>query len=467
MSKTSRYCRRCEQRFAVEHDEPRCPQCGDKLSAWVDTPTMELSEVSFDASMREDLEPPEELVGSQLANYRIERFLGQGGMARVYLATHLTLERPCAIKVLRPATLERDGQAAETFLAEARSAAALTHPHVVTLYTIGQEGDRQFLEMEYVDGQSLGCLLEQHGHMDPLRATQFMLQVSSALAAAHDLGMIHRDIKPANVMVTRAGTAKLADFGLAKRLSTKGPVPGGLLCGTPHYMAPELFMGHPATTRSDIYAMGVTFFSLLVGRLPLETESMNELIRFHARNDILDSASFGDDLPAGIARVLQKALARSIHARHEHAGELHEELRAVLGGLRSLESLLVEAFAGSELQPRCEGGRCTIAVPLQNGRFQTVHVEIDKDAETRDEIVRVFSVCGATSACYYERALHLNAAISHGAIGIETVEGVPHFVMVNAYPRTTCDPHEIRTSVLEIARHSDQVEHLLTGEDQF
>ncbi|MBP85772.1 MAG: hypothetical protein CMJ64_03500 [Planctomycetaceae bacterium] len=139
----------------------------------------------------------------------------------------------------------------------------------------------------------------------------------------------------------------------------------------------------------------------------------------------------------------------------------------MLGGLRSLESLLDEAFADSSIQPHYADGRCSIPVQLPNGRAQTVRIEIDGDAETGEEIVRVFSVCGPASDCYYERALHLNAAISHGAIGIETVDGGPHFVMVNAYPRATCDSHEIRTSVVEIAKHSDQVEHLLTGEDRF
>ena len=467
MSQTSRYCHSCDQHLADEHSAPHCPNCGITLSAWVDNLTVELDEVSFVSRSHEDLEPPGELVGRQLANYRIEQFLGQGGMARVYLATHLTLERPCAIKVLRPATREHDGQAVDAFLAEARAAAALTHPHVVTLYTIGEDEGRQFLEMEYVDGQSLGGLLRQQGQLDPLAATQFMLQVTSALAAAHEMGMIHRDVKPANVMVTRSGLAKVADFGIAKRVSSPAPTPGGLLCGTPHYMAPELFNGHPATTRSDIYAVGVTFFSLLAGRLPLETQSMNELIRFHARNNVLDSMSASDDLPASIVQVLEKSLATNMNARYQHAGEMQDELRAVLGGLRSLESLLDEALTDSSIQPHFADGRCSLAVPLPNGRAQTVCVEITRDAETDEEIVRVFSVCGPASACYYERALHLNAAISHGAIGIETADHDPHFVMVNAYPRATCDAHEIRTSVFEIAKHADQVEHLLTGDDRF
>lgn len=465
MSDTTRYCRSCARRVSVEREDPHCPQCGDTLDAWVDSPTVQLDDVKLAEEIHVGDEPAEALVGNQLATYRIEKFLGQGGMARVYLATHTTLERLCAIKVLRPRTLARDDQAVESFLAEARSAAALTHPHVVTLYTIGEDAGRHFLEMEYVDGCSLNGFMREAGPLDPLTATQFMFQVASALAVAHDMNMIHRDIKPANVMVTNSRVAKLADFGLAKRVCTKSPNASGALCGTPNFMAPELFCGQAASTRSDIYAMGVTFFSLLTGHLPVETKSVNELIRYHAANDLLEVSQIDDELPSSVAAVLRRCLGRNQNTRFEEAGELRDELRAVLGGLRSLDSLLKEAFAGHSIRSEQEGARFKMRVPLADGRAQTVHVEAVTDAETGEEIIRVLSVCGPTSPCYFERALHLNASISHGAIGIEDVDGRPHFVMVNAYPRATCDPEEIYKSVLDIAKHADHVEHLLTGED--
>ena len=284
MKQSNRYCRRCDQQFAVEDSSSSCPQCDTEfLSAGLEQ-TIDLDTADFARapSIQEAAEPPEALVGTRLANYKIERFLGQGGMARVYLATHLTLERPCAIKVLRPVTIERDKNAAEAFLIEARAAAALVHPHVVALHTIGKSDRRHYIEMEYVSGQSLGRLLQTSGALDPLEATRLMLQISSALAAAHEVGMVHRDVKPENVMVTDTRDAKLADFGLAKRITSKQSIDGTVLCGTPNYMAPELFAGRSATKQSDIYAMGVTYFSLLAGRLPVETQSVNELIRFHA-----------------------------------------------------------------------------------------------------------------------------------------------------------------------------------------
>ncbi|MCS7470185.1 protein kinase [Stieleria sp. ICT_E10.1] len=468
MARSTRYCQRCNEKYDVAPTEVICPQCGNRLSDWIDGSTVDLDQTNQLEFLVEDQEPAEELVGQPFANYQIEGFLGQGGMARVYLATHRSLQRPCAVKVLRPSTLQQGDRAIESFLSEARLSAAINHPHAVTLYTLGHSDGRDFLEMEYVDGKSLERLVLEQGKLNPLQATTWMFQVSSALAVAHDLGMIHRDIKPANVMVTKTQIAKLADFGLAKQIANDQPLVGEVLSGTPNYMAPELFRGHAASIQSDIYAMGVTYFYLLTGRLAVDTSSIGELVRFHSKHDLLRLLDFeAERLPAGIANVMKKSLGREVSQRYGHACELRDDLRAVLGGLRSLESMLTEALAGSSMLPEFDGQRYHVRVTLPDGRNQIVSVELDEDAETHEEIVRVFSICGPASASYYERALHLNAAMSHGAIGIESVSGIPHFVMVNSYPRATCDAHEIRTSIAEVAKYADHVEDLLTGEDHF
>ena len=158
MVKSTRSCQRCNDKFDVSATEMNCPQCGDRFSAWINDPTLDLGETNEHESLAEDREPAGKLVGQQFANYQIERFLGQGGMARVYLATHLSLQRPCAIKLLRPSTLERGERAIESFLCEARLSAAINHPHAVTLsaainhphavtlYTLGHSDGRHFLE---------------------------------------------------------------------------------------------------------------------------------------------------------------------------------------------------------------------------------------------------------------------------------------------------------------------------------
>lgn len=469
MTEAAKYCKDCNRRFAVDLAVSKCPECDTELVSWHGEPTLPLEPARFShvQSVNDKPEPASALVGTQLANYQIEEFLGQGGMARVYRAKHLTLERPCAIKVLRPATIERDKNAAEAFLAEARSAAALVHPHVVALHTIGEAKGRTFIEMEYVDGNSLSHLLQQEGKLDPLEATRIMLQVSSALAAAHEYGMVHRDIKPGNVMITASRNAKLADFGLAKQVATTVPVAGNALCGTPNYMAPELFTGQPATKQSDIYAMGVTYYSLLTGQLPILTQSINELVRFHAKQTPIDVSLLEEELPSGVIRILRQSLSTNKEERFVDASELHAELAAMFSSLRPLRSLLEQALQRYSVEIVENNGSFAIDVPLPNDRQQSVRIEINQDAETGESIVRVFSICAIATSDFYERALKLNAKISHGSVGIDTIDGEPHFVMVDSYPQATCDPEEIRKSVLEIAKHSDEVEHLLTGEDRF
>ena len=279
---SNRFCRSCNQPVSAPSDQEYCPQCGDTLVVRVHHPTLEMETSSWQPGQAQGTAEHEEQgqwVGREVSHYRIEQFLGQGGMARVYLARHLDLDRPCAIKMLRENQRGSDDPTVNAFLAEARAAAGLTHPNVVTIHSLGELEGQHFIEMEFMDGPSLARLIEIKAPIDPLIATELMLQVSAALAAAHEVGIVHRDVKPANVMLSSDMRAKLADFGLAKRVSSKQQ--DTVLCGTPQYMAPELFRGEPASPRSDVYAMGVTYFSMLTGRLPVEAPTVNELVRLH------------------------------------------------------------------------------------------------------------------------------------------------------------------------------------------
>ncbi len=186
-------------------------------------------------------------------------------MACVYKARHMELERTCALKIIDTASLARQPDIREQFRAEARAVANLLHPHIVTIYNLGSEGEHHFIEMEYVPGgRTLRDTLVHEGPLDPVRAATLARQVALALGAAHDSGLVHRDIKPANVLLTRDGDAKLADFGLVRRLDelAQGGAP---LAGTPTFMAPELFQGTPAGSASDIYAAGRPPLLLPVG----------------------------------------------------------------------------------------------------------------------------------------------------------------------------------------------------------
>src|SRR5262249_20412668 len=180
----------------------------------------------------------------------------RGSMACVYKARHTALDRACALKIMDTALVARHPDIREQFWAEARAIAKVLHPHIVTIYNLDSADGHHFIEMEYVPGgRTLRDILVHEGPLEPCRAATLARQAVQALGAAQDAGLVQRDIKPANVLLTRRGDAKLADFGLVGRLEdlAQGGAP---LAGTPSYMAPELFQGTPASTASDIYAVG-------------------------------------------------------------------------------------------------------------------------------------------------------------------------------------------------------------------
>jgi eukaryotic-like serine/threonine-protein kinase len=466
MPKSARFCPGCNEKFSLDADSRRCPQCGNTLQAWTDAPTVDL----MDRDSWREATPldaiTEQLVGTRLGNYQIEAFCGQGGMASVYRARHLTLERPCAIKVLSPRWADRPSDSVAAFLAEARHAAALVHPHVVTIHTIGEDRGFHFIEMEFVEGASLAHLADQSSPLDVTQATRFLVQISSALAAAHSLGLIHRDIKPANVLVNGQQLAKLADFGLAKRVVSGSPQNDpSSLTGTPYYMAPELFRGQAADERSDIYAMGVTYYALCTRHLPFVSSSVGKLAELHQRQPVPDVRQWAPQASEEVNQVIQRCLAKNPQDRYRDANELHAELRSVLGSLRELRLLLREALAGTTVDCTGDGDQFTVDVPLGSGRAQRVYIELCRHGATGEQVVRVFSICAPVSESYYRRALELNASISFGAVAIEQMGNAPYFVMVNCHPRNTCDPEEVRKSIYSVAGHADEVEQFLTGHD--
>ncbi len=464
MKTTQRFCLVCQAQFDVGQQQENCPQCGKTWQDWTYAPTID-SEFPPDASGQDAAdEGPDELLDTEFDKYHIHEFLGQGGMARVYRAADLALQRSCAIKVLRE-TKRHGDQAADSFLAEARAAAALMHPHVVAIHTIGEYQGRPFIEMEYIDGPSLAEHLRAVGRLAPLPATRFMMQICAALESAHELGMVHRDIKPANVMVARATEAKLADFGLAKQITSSQPTPS-MLSGTPSFMAPELFKGAPASKASDIYAVGVTYFSLLTGHLPVSAKSVNELINFHDQAEQIDLDALAPDLPGRVSDVIRRSLAPRSEERFEDAATLGLALREVFGSLRSLAELLAEALENQPVQINPHEGRFEILVRLAQGRSQRVTVELMPQAGGM-ELVRIYSVCGLAVADQYAHALEMNAVIHHGALAIEQIGGQPYFVAVDAYPRATCEPLELRESVMTIAANADRLEALLHDDDVF
>ncbi len=469
------YCEGCNERFPVDQASQRCPVCSAPLKEAPSDPiTASTAELERDRNRdqrrgvtAEQLlwgERPD-LSGRVVGKYEIEALVGRGGMSQVYRARHLTLERTCALKVLAARTPEEEVDWTRRFLREARSAAGLVHPNIVTVHDIDHLDDLHFIEMEYVEGPTLSDFVRQKGQLDPLHAGRCLREIAGALAHAHGRGLVHRDVKPSNVLMLD-GLAKLTDFGLARPLVTTKDTPGHAIAGTPYFMAPELFDGAPPTPRSDVYAAGVTLYFLLTGRLPFQAESLQDLISQHHQLSPPDPRRLREDIPQPMVELMERCLAKVPESRFADARELHDALQVLLGRLRSLEELVDAALEGEALHWAVSATGIEVSVPLPEGRGQRVLIEelvSDLDGE---ELVRISSPCAPLSAEYCQRALELNAESHHGAIAIHEVGGALHFVARSSYPRATCDPEEVRRSVYSIAHLADRIEHTLTGEDR-
>ncbi len=408
----------------------------------------------------------DELLGTQLHIYRCDHLIGSGGMGRVYLVHHADLERKCALKILSPRATAADVDYVERFRQEGRAAASLVHPNIITLHAIGEERGFHFLEMEFVAGRSLQCLVDSSGAQTPLRATIIALRVAEALAAAHQHGIVHRDLKLDNVLLTHDGIPKIADFGLAKRVRTSDGIGGDYLIGTPHYMAPELLVGNDASLSSDVYALGVCYFVMLTGRLPFPARSLSELTHLASTAPVPDVRQFNPLIPLEIAECLHTLMARSQANRPRDAFEAAQLLNAVAGDAPEIEALLRKAFhAADHVQWKRVGNRFFVTVTLPTGRRQRILIERSRDSSA-DRLVTLTSICGHAVPERMELALRLNSEIAHGSFAVRDIEGKPMFVIVNTYPAETVDLQEIHRSVLDLAQQGDAFEMLLSDEDR-
>ena len=279
-------------------------------------------------------------VGKLIGHYRIEALIGIGGMGEVYLARDERLGRKAAIKIL-PDNLTTDETQLNRFKNEARTASALNHPNILTVYEIGAEGGVQFIATEFIEGTTLRSLLAP-GKMRTQRALEIAVQVASALAAAHDAGVVHRDIKPENIMVRPDGYVKVLDFGIAKlTLQTDATdadraeptsllqTRPGFVLGTAHYMSPEQARGQKVDARSDIWSLGVVLYEMMAGTPPFRGESPSDCIAAILTAEPTALSTISPDVPTQLESILQKALRKNADERYQNIEEMLAELRAL------------------------------------------------------------------------------------------------------------------------------------------
>jgi serine/threonine-protein kinase len=253
-------------------------------------------------------------------------------MAAVYLAHDRELDRDVAFKKLRQ-QYAHDEDVVKRFEREAKSAASLSHPNIVSVYDRGKTGDGSYyIVMEHVPGGNLKERILEEGPLPPAEAAAIALQVARALRAAHKGGVVHRDVKPQNVLLTESGEAKVADFGIARAVAASTATKTGFVVGTAHYLSPEQALGHPATVRSDLYSLGVVLYEMLTGELPHDAETQVGIVMKHVSGRLLRPRDVNPDVPEELDAVAARLLARDPEDRYRDADELIEDLERARRG---------------------------------------------------------------------------------------------------------------------------------------
>jgi serine/threonine-protein kinase len=273
------------------------------------------------------------LIGSKLGKYAITEEIGRGGMGAVYKAYDATLDRHVAIKVLAPHLVWQEGFV-ERFLREARAAARLQHPNIVTIYDVGQEAGWYYYVMEYLEGKTLNELTQEQQFLPPETVISLLQPMAAALDYAHHNGLVHRDIKPGNIIVGRAGRVSLTDFGIARAMQETRLTATGTTVGTPEYMSPEQVRGWAVDARSDQYSLAVVAYELLSGQVPFKAESTLSLMYkvVHETPPPIDQVR--PELPVQVGEVLGMALAKEPGERYPTVTDFVEALAQGLAGRR-------------------------------------------------------------------------------------------------------------------------------------
>lgn len=350
-----------------------------------------------------------DLSGRRLGGYRLLRRLGSGAMADVYLAEQESLGRQVAVKVLAPHTAA-DETAVRRFTQEARAAAALIHGHIVQIHEVACVDQLHFLAEEYVAGPTLKAWLEARGPLDAAQAITVLVHVGSALARAAGQGVVHRDIKPENLLVTSAGEVKVADFGLARMLDAPdglGLTQHGMTLGTPLYMSPEQAEGKAVDARSDLYSLGATVYHLLAGRPPFTGATSLAVAMAHIKEPLASIAALRPELPADLAAIVDRLLAKDPAARFQSPGDLLQAVErceaAIAAGSRHRPSPLAWS-AESEWGTPALPARGAMGQPRQPARTQelrdaTVRLQaaMEREQLERDSSRRIWMATAAAA----------------------------------------------------------------------
>ncbi|MDQ0161691.1 Stk1 family PASTA domain-containing Ser/Thr kinase [Aeribacillus alveayuensis] len=266
------------------------------------------------------------LIGKRISGrYKILEVIGGGGMANVYLARDIILERNVAIKILR-FDFVNDEEFIRRFRREAQSATSLDHPNIVSIYDVGEEDNIYYIVMEYVAGQTLKQYIQRNAPLNPREALNIMDQIVSAIAHAHENHIVHRDIKPHNILIDHNGNVKVTDFGIAMAITSTTITHTNSILGSVHYLSPEQARGGLATKKSDIYSLGVVLYEMLAGRLPFDGESAVSIALKHLQSEAPSPKRWNPAIPQSVENIILKAMAKDPIHRYNSVEEMQQDI---------------------------------------------------------------------------------------------------------------------------------------------
>lgn len=281
------------------------------------------------------------MIGKRISNrYKILESIGGGGMANVYLAHDIILDRDVAVKILR-IDLADESNLIRRFQREAQSATSLVHPNIVGVYDVGEENDLHYIVMEYVEGMDLKQYIHEHYPIPYEKTVDIMLQILSAVKVAHQHQIIHRDLKPQNILIDKQGNVKITDFGIAMALSETSITQTNSLLGSVHYLSPEQARGGMATQKSDIYALGIVLYEMIMGKVPFDGESAVSIAIKHLQTTVPSVKEQNPDIPQSIDNIILRSTAKDPFLRYQSVEEMEKDLRTALDPERKNEAPFV------------------------------------------------------------------------------------------------------------------------------
>ena len=330
-----------EQGLATPQEVQDCMHLRQQLDEGGDPRQRSLAEMLVESGIVtqrqiERLRPKveEQRAGQQIPGFQILEKLGAGAMATVYKARQVSLDRMVAVKIL-PQKFTSNAQFVDRFYAEGKAAAKLNHPNIVQAIDVGKAGEFHYFVMEYVEGRTVYDDIVDKGRYDEKTALRIIMQTAEALRHAHQAGFIHRDVKPKNIMLTKDGTAKLADMGLARAVTDREAAESeaGKAFGTPYYISPEQIRGEvDVDFRADIYSLGATFYHMVTGQVPFEAPTPTAVMHKHLKSKLVPADHVNPALSTGVGEIIEVCMAKDRDSRYASTGDLLQDLQAVARG---------------------------------------------------------------------------------------------------------------------------------------